>query len=248
MKVHVLAGALALAAFAAAPSAQQPADTREAHCAAARAAAGTEYLALYNRFAEVCNPANQPERGRGAGAGAREVPATRDVVPAARKGVRQPVLRRHEASQRMGAPDLRRSHRHRRVVRLCREGFSSRGAAQARPESGNDEVSDHQPRARGSPWRSKVSAGRVWPASGDGRARLGSRREEPARPDSAPRHRRIRWAENHARRHDRDAVLHAGTHVRHVLAHHPGQRRRASSISSRRGEARRWEATRRLQG
>ena len=74
MKVHVLAGALALAAFAAAPFAQQPADTREAHCAAARAAAGTEYLALYNRFAEVCSPANQPERGRGAGAGAREVP------------------------------------------------------------------------------------------------------------------------------------------------------------------------------
>jgi metallo-beta-lactamase class B len=75
MKAHILAGALALAVFAAAPFAQQPADTREAHCAAARAAAGTEYLALYNRFAEVCNPANQPDRGRGAGAGGREVPA-----------------------------------------------------------------------------------------------------------------------------------------------------------------------------
>ena len=74
MRVHVLAGALALATFAAAPSAQQPADTREAHCAAARAAAGTEYLALYNRFAEICSPANEPQRGRGAGTGAREVP------------------------------------------------------------------------------------------------------------------------------------------------------------------------------
>ena len=52
MKVHGLAGALALAGFAATLSAQQPSDTREAHCAAARAAAGTEYLALYNRFAK----------------------------------------------------------------------------------------------------------------------------------------------------------------------------------------------------
>ena len=96
MKVHVLAGALALAAFAAAPSAQQPADTREAHCAAARAAAGTEYLALYNRFAEVAVPAispTGPRRRRGCEGGA----GTRDLVPAARKGVRQPVLRRHEA-------------------------------------------------------------------------------------------------------------------------------------------------------
>jgi len=54
--------------------AQTKPDTREAHCAAARAAAGTEYVALYNRFAEVCNPANQPQRGGGA-SGAREVPA-----------------------------------------------------------------------------------------------------------------------------------------------------------------------------
>ena len=77
---------------------------------------------------------------------------------------------------------------------------------------------------------------------------LGSRREEPARPDSAPRRCRIRWAENYARRHDRDVMLYAGTHSRNVLAHHPGQRMVAVRISSRRGEARRWEATRRLQG
>jgi metallo-beta-lactamase class B len=55
--------------------AQSPADTREAHCAAARAAAGTEYVALYNRFAEICSPATQPQRGGGGAAGAREVPA-----------------------------------------------------------------------------------------------------------------------------------------------------------------------------
>ena len=54
--------------------AQSPAGTREAHCAAARAAAGTEYVAVYNRFAEICSPADAPQRGGGA-AGAREVPA-----------------------------------------------------------------------------------------------------------------------------------------------------------------------------
>ena len=57
------------------PSAQQPADTREAHCSAARAAAGTEYLALFNRFADICGPAAQPQRGGGGAAGRREVPA-----------------------------------------------------------------------------------------------------------------------------------------------------------------------------
>ena len=75
MRAQVLFAAVAVAAFATGPSAQQTADTREGHCAAARAAAGTEYVALYNRFAEICSPADQPQRGRGAGAGAREVPA-----------------------------------------------------------------------------------------------------------------------------------------------------------------------------
>ena len=54
--------------------AQTKPDTREAHCAAARAAAVTEFLALYNRFAEVCNPAGQPQRGGGGASGARDVP------------------------------------------------------------------------------------------------------------------------------------------------------------------------------
>jgi metallo-beta-lactamase class B len=75
MKVHVLAAVIALGVAVQRPSAQKPADTREAHCAAARAAAGSEYAALYERFAEVCNPAQAPQRGRGAAGGAREVPA-----------------------------------------------------------------------------------------------------------------------------------------------------------------------------
>ncbi|MEO5739506.1 MAG: MBL fold metallo-hydrolase [Vicinamibacterales bacterium] len=75
MKANVLAGALALAVLAATPVAQQPADTREAHCAAARAAAGTDFVALYNRFDEICGAAGQPQRGGGVATGAREVPA-----------------------------------------------------------------------------------------------------------------------------------------------------------------------------
>ena len=70
VSVHVLVGATALAVCAAIPIAQQAADTREAHCAAARAAAGTDFLALYNRFAEICgDPSDQPQRGRRRGDG-----------------------------------------------------------------------------------------------------------------------------------------------------------------------------------
>ena len=54
--------------------AQSQGDTREAHCAAARVAAGAEFVALYNRFAEVCNPAAEPQRGGGGAAAARGVP------------------------------------------------------------------------------------------------------------------------------------------------------------------------------
>lgn len=74
MTRHILVSMLALAMFVS-TSAQQPPDTRESHCAAARAVAGTEYVALYKRFAEICDPAVQPQRGGGAATGAREVPA-----------------------------------------------------------------------------------------------------------------------------------------------------------------------------
>jgi metallo-beta-lactamase class B len=75
MRVDVFVAAAAVAAFVVSGAAQQTAETREAHCAAARAAAGAEYVALYNRFAEICSPTGQPQRGGGAAAGAREVPA-----------------------------------------------------------------------------------------------------------------------------------------------------------------------------
>ena len=61
--------------------AQSAPDTREAHCAAAKAAAGTEHIAVYNRFAETCGGAaanpNAPQRGRGTGGAApeRQIPA-----------------------------------------------------------------------------------------------------------------------------------------------------------------------------
>jgi metallo-beta-lactamase class B len=50
-------------------TAQSKPDTTQAHCATARALAGTEYINLYNRFAEVCGgsqtpaAAAQPRRG-----------------------------------------------------------------------------------------------------------------------------------------------------------------------------------------
>ena len=78
MKVHGLISAVMLVAFVVSPAAQQDADTREAHCAAARAAAGAEYLALFNRFADICGAAAtaaQPQRGGGAATGPRQVPA-----------------------------------------------------------------------------------------------------------------------------------------------------------------------------
>ena len=69
-----------LAAFAAVRGgAQTVPDTREAHCAAARTAAGTEHASLLNRFVDICGPeaaTAAPQRGRGAGAaGERQIPA-----------------------------------------------------------------------------------------------------------------------------------------------------------------------------
>src|SRR4051794_5816422 len=44
---------------------QSPQDTVEAHCAAAKAAAGTEQINLYNRFADVCDPSRAATPARG---------------------------------------------------------------------------------------------------------------------------------------------------------------------------------------
>ncbi len=162
-------------------------------------------MARYNRFAEVCSPGNQPERGRGAGAGARDVPARETWNQPPAKvfdnlyfvGTKLHSAWALQTSDGLIVIDALFDYA---VKDSVVEGRASR------PEPRDDEVSGHQPRPRGSPWRSKVSAGRVRSASRHGRARLGSRREEPARPDSAPRYRRIRWAENYARRHDRDVV------------------------------------------
>ena len=80
MKAHIFVAVVALGVLAVRPAAWQPAGTREAHCAAAKAAAGTEYLSLYNRFADICGTsttvsAAPPQRGGGAPPGPREVPA-----------------------------------------------------------------------------------------------------------------------------------------------------------------------------
>jgi metallo-beta-lactamase class B len=77
MKARSLVAALALAVLMAQPAAQQTTDTRQAHCAAARVAAGTEHVSLLNRFADICGAAAtapQPQRGGGAATGPRQVP------------------------------------------------------------------------------------------------------------------------------------------------------------------------------
>jgi metallo-beta-lactamase class B len=58
---------------------QSPADTTQSHCAAARAAAGTEYANLYSRFTEICSETAQPaRRGGGGGRGAAAAPPPRE--------------------------------------------------------------------------------------------------------------------------------------------------------------------------
>lgn len=49
-----VAAALGFSLLITASSAQVPQDTREAHCEAARAAAGTEHVSLVNRVSDIC--------------------------------------------------------------------------------------------------------------------------------------------------------------------------------------------------
>jgi metallo-beta-lactamase class B len=71
MRMPVLVIAIAALALTQPIGAQSTPDTTQAHCAAAKAAAGTEHINLYNRFAEVCGGdgpsarGTQPRRGGG---------------------------------------------------------------------------------------------------------------------------------------------------------------------------------------
>lgn len=53
---------------------QSPPDTTQAHCAAAKTLAGAEYINLYNRFAEVCDPAPAAANAPARQGGARQAP------------------------------------------------------------------------------------------------------------------------------------------------------------------------------
>lgn len=79
MTARIVMAAVVVALLVARSSAQVPGNTREAHCAAARAAAGTEHVSLFNRFADICGPsaASTPQGGRGSAAPPleRQVPA-----------------------------------------------------------------------------------------------------------------------------------------------------------------------------
>jgi metallo-beta-lactamase class B len=53
---------------------QSTPNTTQAHCAAAKAAAGTEHASLYARFVDICSETPQPARGQGAGRGGAQGP------------------------------------------------------------------------------------------------------------------------------------------------------------------------------
>jgi metallo-beta-lactamase class B len=58
---------------------QSAADTSQSHCAAAKAAAGSEHANLYARFVDICSEATPPARGQGrGGGGAAQTPPPRD--------------------------------------------------------------------------------------------------------------------------------------------------------------------------
>jgi metallo-beta-lactamase class B len=67
---------VALSSIAAGQSAP---NTTQAHCAAAKAAAGTEHVRLYERFSDICSETPQPARQGGGGRGGAQTPPARDV-------------------------------------------------------------------------------------------------------------------------------------------------------------------------
>lgn len=60
---------------------QSAPGSTQAHCAAAKAAAGTEHVRLYERFADICSETPQPARGGrgGGGRGGAQAPPARDT-------------------------------------------------------------------------------------------------------------------------------------------------------------------------
>src|SRR5262245_27504428 len=70
MIARMLVALLMLVALASVPAiGQSTPNTTQAHCAAAKAAAGSEYPELYARFAEICSETAPPARGQGRGGG-----------------------------------------------------------------------------------------------------------------------------------------------------------------------------------
>src|SRR5688572_4741154 len=81
-----LPGVLLIFVIAVSPIAigQSTPNTTQAHCAAAKAAAGSEHARLYERFSDICSETNQPARGQGrqgggGGRGGAQAPPARDT-------------------------------------------------------------------------------------------------------------------------------------------------------------------------
>ena len=137
------AGAVAVLSIAtAAFSAQtEPASTRDAHIAAARAAAGSDHVAVFDR---LCTATPPPETGP-AGQAARSAPAAGASGPLAvarraREGVRQSLFRRPDRVLGLGRDHLGRHHPHRHDLRLLGRRRGCRRAEEARARSGHDQV------------------------------------------------------------------------------------------------------------
>jgi metallo-beta-lactamase class B len=59
---------------------QSTPNTTQAHCAAAKAAAGSDHVRLYERFTDICSENAQPaRRGGGGGRGGAQAPPARDT-------------------------------------------------------------------------------------------------------------------------------------------------------------------------
>ena len=164
MTGRIAMAAAFVAALLIGPSAAQVRqNTREAHCAAARAAAGTEHVSLLNRFVDICGTGATavPQRGRGAGVQPpeRQVPARETWYHPPAKVFDNLYFVGTKIHNAWAIQTLEGSDRHRRALRLCRQGLGCRRFAEARPQSRSDEIPHHQSRSWRPPWRREISAG-----------------------------------------------------------------------------------------
>ena len=153
-------------------------DTRDAHVAAAKAAAGTDHNGGVRSAVHSCGRAGGCARSGTCTGACRRPSSPRPLARRAGEGVRQPVFRRPDGVLGVGRDDVGRHHPHRHDLRLLGRRRSRRRAEEARPRSRDDQVRDRQPRSRRSLGRREVPAGPVRHAHHPVGGRLGSARSQ----------------------------------------------------------------------